>query len=152
MVMWNFSALHPILCWGPAPARTAEGNMCAQTHQLLLVFWLIPVHGCSWQKPSKRGGRADGKYVTCLSGGKKISCCSPNLRAISEKGTDSEGFLLMLKGRNKPCRQHYILFPLLKSSPWCPLQGSMCCSLEAPFPRWAGGTPSAQRCLQPTGH
>lgn len=111
LVMWNFSALHPLLCWGPVQARTAEGSTYAQTHQLLLACWLIPVRGCSWQKPSKRGGGTDGKYMTRILGSKS-SCCSPDLRATSEKGTDSEGFLLM---HSKVGTNH------TGSTPFCPL-------------------------------
>lgn len=86
------SASHPLL--GASSSKDCWGSICVQTHQLPLAYWLIPVSGCSWPEPSKRGGRTDGKYVTRILGG-DISCCSHDLRSISEKGTDSEGFPLL---------------------------------------------------------
>lgn len=52
------SACHPLL--GARSSKDCWGSICAQTHQLPLAYWLIPVSGCSWPEPSKRGGKTDG--------------------------------------------------------------------------------------------
>lgn len=120
-VMWKFSALHPTLHWRPVQARTAGWSIYAQTHQLLLAYLLVPeevclggleVSGSSWKEPSKRGGSIDGRMNVIHTLGAKTSHCSPDLRVISEKGTDSDGFPLMYsKARTNDAR----------NGPFCPL-------------------------------
>lgn len=120
--MWNFSALHPTLHLGSVQARTAGGSIYARTHQLLLAYWLVPVSGHSWQKPSKREGRTDGKYMTRILGG-KIPCCSPDLRAISEKGTDSEGFLCCARRQEQTIQATLHSAPSPEIQPLVPFTG-----------------------------
>lgn len=136
------TASHPLL--GASSSKTCWGSICAQTHQLLLACWLIPVGGCSWQGPGKRGGRADRKYMTPILGG-KTSCFSPNLRAISERGTNSEGFLLM---HSKVGTNHTSSIPFCPLS-WNPAHGALyreaCAALWKPL--FPGGL---EACPQPS--
>lgn len=100
------SACHPLL--GASSSKDCCGeHMCSHSSAAL------GIRGCSWQE-SWRRGRTDGEYMTCILGG-KIPCCSPDLRAISEKGTDSEGFLLMCP---KAGTNH------TSNTPFCPPQKS----------------------------
>lgn len=84
--------------------------------------------------------------------GAKTPRCSPDLRAISKKGTVSGGFPLVCSKAGTNNASHGPFCPLSPEiQPMVPSQGRLHRSLTAPFPREAGSVPSACCCLQPTG-
>lgn len=139
------------------------GSIYARTHQLLLAHLPVPEEACggglevscsSWKEPSKRGGSTDGRVNVW-----HIPWVPKHLFAALTWGRSARrGLVQMAFLWCAPRQEWTTLAPvhsspsLLKFSPWCPSHGMLHRPLKAPFPREAGGTPPARRCLQPTGH
>lgn len=134
--MWNFSALHATLCWGPVQARTAVGNICAHTHQLLLAYM-------------DAAGRSHGEEEELMGNTWPVSWVAKYLVAALTWGQSVRRGLIQRAFFWCAQRQEQTIQATLHSvPPRNPAHDALyregCAALwKPPFPRWAGGTPSA---------